>query len=76
MQENNSLKLSQISNNVLLTFLELPSISLFLNYMKTCCSIKTGVEKNELHLNIDENVDHQMSLCESKCWYSYTILHF
>ncbi len=30
------------------------------------CLLKTGV-KNELHLNIDLNFDHQMSLSKSKC---------
>ncbi len=32
--------------------------------------IKTGAEKNELPLNIDQNFDHQMSLSKSKCRYS------
>ncbi len=36
----------------------------------------TGVEKNELHSNIDLSFDHQMSLCKSKCWYSNNCLHF
>jgi len=31
------------------------------------CLINTGVEKNEQHLNIDSNFDHQMSLSKSKC---------
>jgi len=30
------------------------------------CLIKTGVEKNEQHLNMDYNFDHQMSLSKSK----------
>ncbi len=34
------------------------------------CLIKTGVEKNEEHLNIDYNFYHKMSLSKSKCWYS------
>jgi len=33
------------------------------------CLIKTGVEKNEQHLNIDQSFDHQMSLNKSKLWY-------
>ncbi len=33
------------------------------------CLIKTGVEKNKQHVNMDFNFDHQMSLSESKCWY-------
>ncbi len=33
------------------------------------CLINAGIEKNT-HLNIDYNVDHQMSLSNSKCWYS------
>ncbi len=43
----------------------------------TCqrCLINTGVEKNEQHLNIDQNFDHQMSLSQSKCWYSNNCLH-
>jgi len=35
-----------------------------------------GVEKNEQHLNIDWNFDHQMSHGKSKCWYSNRWLHF
>jgi hypothetical protein len=38
--------------------------------------INTGVEKNELQLNIDENFNHQMSLSKSKCWYSNHCLQF
>ncbi len=38
--------------------------------------INTGVEKNEQHLNIDQNFDHQMSLSKSKYWYSHNCLHF
>jgi hypothetical protein len=34
------------------------------------CLIKTSVEKNELHLNIDYNFDHQMSLSKSK-WFIF-----
>jgi hypothetical protein len=40
------------------------------------CLINTGVEKNELHLNIDYNFDLQMSLSKSKCLYSNNFLHF
>jgi hypothetical protein len=40
------------------------------------CLIKTGVEKNKQHLNIDWNFDHQMSLSKSRCWYSNNCLHF
>jgi len=36
----------------------------------------TGVEKNKLHLNIDLNFDHQMSLSKSKCWYWNNCLQF
>ena len=32
--------------------------------------------KNEQHLNIDYNFDHQLSLSKSKCWYSNSCLHF
>ncbi len=32
--------------------------------------------KNEQHLNMDQNFDHQMSPIKSKCWYSYNCLHF
>ena len=32
--------------------------------------------KNEQHLNINDNFDHQMSLSKSKCWYSNNCLHF
>ncbi len=44
----------------------------------TChgCLFNTGVEKNELHLNIDYNFDHQMSLSKSQCWYSNIFLQF
>jgi hypothetical protein len=38
--------------------------------------INTGVEKNEQHLNMDSNFDHQMSLSKSKCWYSNKCLDF
>jgi hypothetical protein len=31
------------------------------------CLINTSVEKNEQHLNKDENFGHQMTLSESKC---------
>jgi hypothetical protein len=31
------------------------------------CLFNTGVKKNEQHLNIDENLDHQMSLSISVC---------
>ncbi len=34
------------------------------------------VLKNEHHLNIDLNLDHQISLGESNCWYSNNCLHF
>jgi hypothetical protein len=34
------------------------------------------VLKNEQHLNIDYNFDHQMSLSKSKCWYSNNCLQF
>ncbi len=40
------------------------------------CRINTCVEKNELHLNIDYNFDHQLTLSKSKCWYSNNCLHF
>jgi hypothetical protein len=40
------------------------------------CQINTGVEKNELHLNIDLNFEHQMSLSKSKHWYSDNCLQF
>jgi len=40
------------------------------------CLLNTGVEKNEQHLNIDWNFDHQMSLSKSKCWNSNISLHF
>jgi hypothetical protein len=40
------------------------------------CLIKTGVEKNELHLNTDYNFEHQMSLRMSKCWYSNNCFTF
>ncbi len=40
------------------------------------CLINTDFEINELHLNIDYNFDHQMSLSKSKCWYSNNSLHF
>ncbi len=40
------------------------------------CLINTGVEKNELYLNIYFNLFHQMSLSKSKCWYSNNCLHF
>ncbi len=30
----------------------------------------------QLHINIDYNFDHQMSLSKSKCWYSNNCLHF
>ena len=39
------------------------------------CLINTGV-KNELHLNIDYNFKHKMSLSRSKCWYSNNCLYF
>ncbi len=32
--------------------------------------------KNEQHLNMDKNFDHQMSLSKSKCSYSNNCLHF
>jgi hypothetical protein len=32
--------------------------------------------KNEQHLNMDYNFDHQMSLNKSKCLYSNNFLHF
>ncbi len=32
--------------------------------------------KNELHLSIDYNFDHQMSLSKSKCWNSIVIYIF
>jgi hypothetical protein len=31
------------------------------------CLLNPGVEKNELHLNIDKNFDHPLSLSKSKC---------
>ncbi len=31
---------------------------------------------NEQNLNIDLNLDHQMSLSKSKCWYSNKCIHF
>ncbi len=37
-------------------------------------SYKHWCWKNELHLNIGENFDHQMSLSKSKRWYS-NIVH-
>ncbi len=37
------------------------------------CLLKTVVETNEQHLNVDYNFDHQMSL---NCWYSNSCLHF
>jgi len=40
------------------------------------CLINTGMEKNEQHLNIDKKFDPQMSLRESKCWYSDNCSHF
>jgi hypothetical protein len=40
------------------------------------CLNNTGVDKNEQHLNIDQNFDHQMSLSKSKCWYLNNCLHF
>ncbi len=40
------------------------------------CLINTGVEKIELHLNIFNNFEQQMSLSKSKCLYSYNCLHF
>ncbi len=40
------------------------------------CLINTGVEKNGLCLNINQNFDHPMSLSKSKCWYSNNCLHF
>ncbi len=40
------------------------------------CLINTGVEKIELHLNIDQSFDHQKSLSKNKCWYSNNCLHF
>jgi hypothetical protein len=40
------------------------------------CLSKTGVEKNEQHLNIDNNFDHQMSVSKCKCWYSNNCLQF
>ncbi len=40
------------------------------------CLINAGVEKNELHLNIDLNFDHQMSLSKSKCWQSNNCLQY
>ncbi len=39
------------------------------------CLISNGV-KNELHLIIDLNVDHQMFLSKSKCWFSNNCLHY
>ena len=38
--------------------------------------INSGVEKNEQHLNMDQNFDHQMSLSKSKCLYSNNCLCF
>ncbi len=38
------------------------------------CQINTGVEKNEL--NMDLNFDHQMSLSKSKSWFSNNCLQF
>ncbi len=35
--------------------------------------MNTDVEKNQLHLNIDENFDHQMSLTKSKVGIQITI---
>ncbi len=40
------------------------------------CLVNTGVEKNQLHLNMDLNFYHQMSLGKSKCWFSNNCLHF
>ncbi len=51
MQENNCLKLPQMSN-------------------------EHWCWKNEQHLNIDYNFDHQMSLSKIKCWYSNNCLNF
>ena len=31
------------------------------------CLINTGVEKNEQHLNVDQNSDHKMYLSKSNC---------
>ncbi len=39
------------------------------------CLINTGVEKWTT-LHIDQNFDHEMSLSNSKCWYSNNCLHF
>ena len=40
------------------------------------CLIKTGVKKNEQHLNIDYNFNHQICLSKSKCLYSNNCLQF
>jgi len=40
------------------------------------CLIKTGVDKNEQHLNIDKNFDHRMSLSKRLFWNSNNRLHF
>ncbi len=39
-------------------------------------SNKHWCQNNEQHLNIDDNLDHQMSLSKSKCWYSNNYLQF
>ncbi len=46
-----------------------------LSYADTDVSLILAL-KNELHLNIDQNFGHQMSLSKSKCWYSNNCSHF